>query len=215
MVPKTHATELRGAKHARAFRKILKGIEKDLQRLGAHGLFVSVSGVTQPGRGWLSSLLRGPGYGETEEVMVVSTELHGCDIEVAVPMGREGFAPPYSIRVLIPVPMTGTAELRKGVVGKRWHLDRDDKARVADLKRTLPSVKMKQTQVGTKLPVQVDFTVPVGYSLRPTGDGNTEWTVHAGYEGSRVAGRERPWVGKYLKAIPDVEAMLRRWAEGT
>jgi hypothetical protein len=73
---------------------------------------------------------------------------------------------------------------------------------------------MKQVQQSAKLPVQVDFDVPVGYSLRPTEDGKTEWTVHAGYEGSAMPGRRRPMVGKYLKAVPDVKAMLNRWDAG-
>lgn len=201
--------EYKKSKHCKTFSKTLKHIEKDLAKLNSTDFDAEILPVESP-----KSLLRrfwDPGYGDAEEVLAISTEIDDCPVEIFVPMGKAGIAPPYIIGVTLPVPMTGRAEYRRGVLGGKWHLEPKDKARAKDLKRTLPSVKMKQHQTSRKLPVGVDYTIKVAYSLEPTEDGQTEWMTHSGYEGSALTGGSRPRVIKYLEAIPEVLALLQKW----
>ena len=205
-------TEFRKAKHIKAFSKTLKHIEGDLKKLGSMDFDATIATY-----GSSKSLLRrflDPGYGDLEEELLISTQIHGCSAEIAVPMGKAGFAPPFMIQVILPVPIAGRAEYRRGTFGNKWHLEPENKSRIADLKRTLPKVKMKQSQISQKLPVQLAWDIKVGYFLGPTEDGKTEWVIHAGYEGGILTGGNRPRVIKYLEVIPNIEAMLRKWNEG-
>jgi hypothetical protein len=195
-------TEFKKAKHIKAFNKILKKMEKDLKKLGSPAFDATITAAGSP-----RSLLRrffDPGYGDLEEVLTVLTQVYQCPVEIAVPMGKAGIALPFMMHIILPVPIRGRAEYRRGRFRSKWHLAPEDKGRIADLKRTLPKVKVKQNQISKKVPVQVEWKVEVPYFLGPTGDGRTEWIVHAGYEGGMLTGGNRPPVVKYLKAIPAV-----------
>jgi hypothetical protein len=122
-------------------------------------------------------------------------------------------APPFMLQVILPVPMTGSAAYRRGTLRTRWDVEPEDKSRIADLKRTMPKVKMKQTQTSNREAVQVTWKVETGHLLEPTEDGRTAWILESGYEGGVLTGGNRPQVRKYLEVIPAVEAMLRKWSE--
>ncbi len=211
MRPHPKLVAFKNAKYIKAFSKTLKGIESDLNKLGATDLEAYITAFDSP-----KSLVRrffDPGYGDLEEVLTVVTRVHGCPVEIGVPMGKTGVAPPFVLHVVLPVPITGLAEYRRGTLHSKWHLEPENKSRIADLKRTLPKVRMQQTQTSRSAPVQVVWKVEAGQILGPTGDGRTEWIVQSGYEGGLLTGGNRPMVGKYLEAIPAVEGMLRKWAE--
>jgi hypothetical protein len=109
-------TEFRKAKHVRAFRKTLKHVESDLKKLGATNFDAKIAAY-----GSSKSLLGrflDPGYGDLEEELIVSTQVHGCSAEITVPMGKAGFAPPYMIQIILPVPIIGRAEYRRGTFGR-------------------------------------------------------------------------------------------------
>ena len=205
-------TEFRKAKHIKAFSKTLKHIESDLKKLGSMDFDAKIATCGSSKSLWQRFFA--PGYGDLEEELIISTRVQGCSAEIAVPMGKAGFAPPYMIQVILPVPINGRAEYRRGILGSKWHLEPEDKSHIADLKRALPKVKMKQSQISRKLPVQVEYNIKRGYFLGPTEDGKTEWVIHAGYEGGILTGGNRPRVIKYLELIPAVEAILRKWNEG-
>ena len=199
------------AKHIKRFNKILKQIESDLKKLGVTDFDaeIAASGRSRS----LAQRFFGLGQGDFEELMTVLMQAHGCPVEIAVPMGAAGVAPPFMLQVILPVPMTGSAEYRRGTLRTRWHVEPEDKSRVADLKRTLPKVKMKQTQTSHREAVEVVWKVPIGHLLEPTGEGRTAWILMSAYEGGALTGGNRPQVGKYLEVIPAVEAMLRKWSE--
>lgn len=212
MRPHPRLAAYKKAKHIKAFSKSLQQIESDLQKLGTMDYDVEVASYSSS-----KSLLRrffDPGYGDLEEALTIWTRVHGCPVEIAVPMGKAKVALPFMMQVILPVPMTGRAEYRRGTFGSKWHVEPEDKSRVADLKQTLPKVKMKQVQTSRQVPVQVTYDVKVGYTLEPTRDGRTEWVIHGGYEGGLLTGGNRPQVLKYLELIPAVEAMLSKWNQG-
>jgi hypothetical protein len=128
-------------------------------------------------------------------------------------MGAAGLPPPFMMEVILPVPMTGMAAYLRGTLRNRWHVEPEDKSRIADLKRTLPKVKMKQTQTSSREAVQAIWKIEAGHVLEPTEDGRSAWRVESAYEGGALTGGNRPQVRKYLEVIPAVEAMLRKWSE--
>ena len=196
---------------SKARKKALKAIRSDLTKLGCVPSDVQVTSAKGVGRRLLS-FLSGPGFGDTEEVLWVSAEVHDCRAEIAVPIAKWGFTPPYLIDVHLPVPIDGRAEYRRGALGKRWHCEPRDKAHLADLKKTVPKARMNENQVSKKVPVQCVYRVEVGHTLESAEDGGTSWTINTAYEGGFLSGRHRPRVGKYLSAIPAVRGMLERWS---
>lgn len=199
------------AKHIKRFNKTLKGIEKDLEKLGVTDFQAQIgaSGFSRS----LAQRYFGLGLGELEETMVILAQVHGCPVQIGVSMGTGGLALPLVMEVILPVPTTGSAAYRRGTLRTRWHVEPEDKSRVADLKRTIPKVNMKQTQTSSREAVQAVWPIEAGHVLEPTEDGRTAWTIRSGYEGSILTGGNRPQVGKYLEVIPAVEAMLRKWSE--
>jgi hypothetical protein len=193
-------------KHIKAFSKYLKGIEKDLEKLGCIDFDVDIASFGSS-RSFLGKLFRGPDYEEPEEVLVVSAKVHGCPVEILVPIAEKGVTMPFSIWIELPVPMTGRAEYRGGTLRNKWHCEPKDKRRIADLKRSLPKVEM--THVCSRIGLM--YHIKIGYWLEPTADGKTEWTILSGYHGGMLTGGYRPRIQKYLEVIPTVEALLRKW----
>ena len=136
-------SEFKKAKHIKAFNKTLKHIESDLKKFESTDFNVTLN--TYSSKKSLLKRFFDAGYGDLEEELIISTEVHGCPTEITVPIGKEGFAPPYMIQIILPVSISGQAEYRRGVLGSKWHFEPEDKSRIADLKRTIPKVKMKQT----------------------------------------------------------------------
>lgn len=200
-------------KHIKAFSKYLKGIEKDLEKLGCIDFDVDIVSFGSS-RSFLGKLFRGPDYEEPEEVLVVSAEVHGCPVEILVPIAEKGVTMPYSICIELPVPMTGRAEYRRGTLRNKWHCEPKNKRLIADLKRSLPKVEMKHQHQVQKGVVTYVYEIKVGYCLEPTADGRTEWTILSGYQWGLLIGGYRPRIERYLKVIPTVEALLRQWNDG-
>jgi len=208
--------KLRGfsrVKHIKAFSKYLKGIEKDLEKLGCIDFDVEIVPFGSS-RSFLGKLFLGPDYEKPEEVLAVLAEVHGCPVAILVPIAEKGVTMPYSICVELPVPMTGRAEYRRGTLGNKWHCELKNKRLIADLKRSLPKVEMKHQHQVQRLAVTYVYKPDVGYCLEPTADGKTEWTIHSGYHGGMLTGGYRPRIHKYLEVIPTVEALLRKWKHG-
>lgn len=199
------------ARHYKTFRNIFKRMRKDMAAAGIHDLEVEITRV-DTGRSRLRRFFD-PGFGETEEIMEIFAEKEGCQIEILIPMGKGGIAPPYLMEVRIPVPMDGTAEYSKGSFGFKWHLDPDSKVRKADLKNTMPKVNTRQSSISKKMPVQGIWKIPTPHSLASVDEGNTSWVIHAGYEGGAFSGGSRPRVRKFIEAIPKVADMLGKWQD--
>ncbi len=195
---------------SKARRKALKAIEGDLKRLGSVPSDVQVTSAKGVGRRILS-LLTGPGFGDTEEVLCVSADVYDCHVEIAVPIAKWGFTPPFVMDVHLPVPIDCRAEYRRGALGKRWRCEPKDKEHVAALKKTVPKARMKENQVSKRVPVQCEYKVDVGHAFEPAEDGGTHWMIHTAYEGGFLSGGHRPRVGKYLAAVPAVREMLEGW----
>jgi hypothetical protein len=211
--------KLRGfsrVKHIKVLSKYLKGIEKDLEKLGCTDFDVEIIPFG-PSRSFLGKLFLGPNYKKPGTILGVSAEVHGCPVAILVPIAERGVTMPYAIRVELPVPMTGRAEYIRGTFGNKWHCEPKNRRLIADLKRSLPKVEMKhQHQVqGLAVtyeyqPVTYEYQLNIGYCLEPTADGKTEWIIHSAYRGGMLTGGYRPRIHKYLEVIPAVEALLRK-----
>lgn len=204
--------KLRGfsrVKHIKVFSKYLKGIEKDLEKLGCTDFDVEIIPFGSS-RSFLGKLFLGPDYKKPENVLGVSAEVHGCPVAILVPIAEKGVTMPYSICVELPVPMTGRAEYRRGTFGNKWHCEPKNKRLIADLKRSLPKVEMKHQHQVQRLAVTYEYKLNIGYCLEPTAEGKTEWTIHSAYRGGMLTGGYRPRIYKYLEVIPAVEALLRK-----
>jgi len=175
--------EFSDAKHVKLFSKYLKGIEKDLQKVGGADYQAEVIGFGQnKPSGWFFSSKRfHQNYSEPDESLIVEAEVHGCNVEIEVPITRKKVELPYFIFIGLRVPMTGQAEFRRGKFRNKWHLDPDDNKRKRDLKRSLPKITMIQAK-GTPDSALV-HEIEVGHLLKPGDDGNTVWTVNSGYNG--------------------------------
>ncbi len=198
------------SRHLRAFSVLYTKLVKDLEKLGCTTIEAEIIDYVSQPISRFRRFFSGPGYGDTEELLLVETRLQGCSIEIIVPIGRGDVEPPYAIRTQLPEPMTGRAEYRRARRDGRWHCDPESDPRERELERTIPRVQLRQRTTSKKVPVTCTYEIEVGHRLVPTTDG-TEWTVEAAYEGSVITGGHRPMVSRYLEVLPDVRAMLRRW----
>jgi hypothetical protein len=195
---------LSNTKHLKAFTKSLKGIEKDFDELGGLQYEVEVSQL-DTSTTFLRRLLIDGGLKEAVEAMVIQTVFDACPIDIVVPMSRRRVVMPYSIFVEFPLPMTGRAEYRRGTLGNKWYCEPKNKSRLADLKNSIPKVKMIHKHGN------LAYLIKTGHLLSPIEDDKTLWQIESGYEGGMFTGGYRPRILKFLEAIPKVKALLVKW----
>ena len=197
-------TDFSKVKNIRVFSKYLKGIEKDFEKLGGLNYKVEVNQL-DPSTSFLRRLFIDGGLKDVVEAMVVQTAVHDCQVDIVVPMSRRRVAMPYSIFIELPLPMTGQAEYRKGAMGSKWYCEPKNRRIRADLKSTIPKVKMMHRHGN------LAYLIKIGHSMRPDNKDKTIWQIESGYEGSMFTGGYRPRIRKFLEAIPKVKALLVTW----
>ena len=196
------------SKHIHFFDHIFRMLDKQLKRKDM-SLQRSEIITTDFGRSD-NNLYSGTGYGEIEEVLLLKGSCHGCPTEVAIPIGKGGVAPPYTINIILPRPIQGKAVYRRGMFGSTWQLDKKNAQHIKDLKRIIPNPHMSQSYCSRLVPVSVSWDIEVGHLLQPYNSNHTQWTVESGYEGGLFSGGG-PEPSRYLAAIPKVINMLEEW----
>lgn len=196
-------------KHGKAFRKLSRKIERDLNKLGITKFETE---ITKEHRSLFKKIFT-DGYGDTQETLIIYSGFNEYAFNIYVPMAKGSVPPPYLIEFTIPVPMKGLAEYRYSPLKNKWVTHPKDKSRVKDLKSTIPKPKMKQTQVSKKAPMAFKYRVDIGHSLSGNEDGTTTWLVTSGYEGGMFSGGNRPKINKYITSLPKVRKMLETWIE--
>jgi hypothetical protein len=190
-------------KHIKAFSNLLKDIEKELAKVGCTDFYADIVSSGVPERSLMARLFRSRDYNQPEDTLVISTKVHGCLVEIIQPLTVGGIPMPYVIRVILPVPITRRAEYRVNRWGhSKWHCEPGDKEHLKDLEHSMPKISMVHPAG------HIRYNIEIGSSLEPISGGKTEWMIHTGYEGTFSIS---PKIQKYLKAIPTVESMLRKW----
>jgi hypothetical protein len=192
------------AKYIKGYSGFLTDIGKDLARLNCSGFNAEIVSFGAQRKSLLARLFTSPDRQTPEEVMTISTVLYRCPVEIALPISLQGIPMPYTLRVILPVAMTGRAECRAGKAwgGNGWHCEPPDKKRSKDLKQSLPSIGFIH-RFG-----HVGYSVPITSTLQAIGHNKTEWLVHTVYEGTFSL---HPRVYRYLAAIPTVQSLLGKW----
>lgn len=197
-------TDFSKVKNIRVFSKSLKRIEKDFEKLGGLNYEVEVNQFN-PSTSFARRHLVDGGLGDAVEAMVVHAEFHDCPVTIEVPMSRRHVTMPYSILIELPLPMTGRAEYRRGALRNIWYCEPNSKSRRADLKNSLPKVKMAHAHGN------LAYILKIGHSLEPMENNKTMWQIFSGYEGGMFSGGYRPRVLEFLRAIPMVKELLVKW----
>ena len=204
----------RQKKYFKVFNKYLRGIESDLGSIGAADFDAEVYTVGGPKSilGRIATMLLDVGYGNPEEALVVTTQVHECPVEILVPIGVGKISIPYEILVDLPGAIPSHVVYRKGLTGFRWQSEPKNKTLIQQLKKVMPKAikKQKMQQKGTGGAFYW-FKVEECYELQRINSSHTEWSICSGYEGSLLTGGYRPRISRYLEAIPNLIKVLASW----
>jgi len=192
-------------KYLRVLSKLLTVIDKDLSSLGPIDYELEYTVFEDP-KSFLYRLFVGHSLKDPAEALTIRTNIQNCPVEIVLGIAKRSIKLPYFIFVEIPQPFDGQAEFRYSSFGNKWQLTPKNRRRKSEIKRTIPKVKMIHSPGG------IAYIIQIGHSLEATENGKTLWTIHSSYEGGGFS-RKRPRPSRFLKAIPSVEAMLKKWNE--
>jgi len=194
-------------KHRRAFKKLTKKIVKDLKKLDITRYDTE---IIRENRSFFRDLFTQ--YGKIEETLIVTSGFNDYSFKIYVPMGKGALTLPYIMEFFIPVPMNGWAEYRhKRLRRDKWYTNPIDKRRIKDLKSIVPKPKLKHFHYGKKVPVDITVSINTGHMLSGMDEKTSTWVVHTGYEGGILSGGKRPFIIKYIVAVPKIREMLEVW----
>lgn len=203
--------DLEGFRHEpgiRSYRRALKSIRRELERLSALGVAVDLL-VKKDGRSALRRFFTLEKANEADHTLIVEAVVRDRRVRVVAPF-RRGLTLPYALEIELRTPVDFVASLRRNALfASKWefspNLPRYYPNPAALLKLKLPDVGWRHDSGG--IPILVSEGGRIAPSTQK--DWPSAWTIYSAYQGFLF--NVGPRLVKYLEAAPRVEALVTQW----
>jgi hypothetical protein len=192
----------------RTYARILKVIQKDLAKLASQVISVEVLAKADQRSGFRKFFALEKAT-DADHWLAVNAVVLQHEVRILAPF-RRGLPLPYSVEISLSAPLGVTASYRKGLVRRpEWVVEpaieehRGKAKELAEL--ALPDVGWRHDSGG--IPILLSEGGKLGMSVGATR--RATWTVTSAYQGFLFG--VGPRVGKYVRAVDRLEALLQRW----